>query len=494
MMMNDEGHQILSSAVVVPDVDNACGTTIDRQSTPSFDELYNAWVDNDKNVNQKAATVIQNDRYDMNRTMEGSTYESPSDISHDIDIDHDDPEDGKVVGTIMAVEDDYYYDKVIRSRCLLVIVMLTIFIGAVVALSVGVGLSIRMTSNPISDAYNGMEQEKTDNSLFEADNAELVEKVDPVVSVNNGVSAGNTSSTHSVDPINTIVESSPTVPTTSPVMILSDVVISELSDIFSTTEEVSTTLSDVVISELSDIFSMTEEVSTTNLTDWYHGSTTTITRKRDNGTIALLVPPDAKVDDHLFLFLSRTDDYLPLQLDQWTSVAQCFKSSNEQAVCLTASDCTKQEDDYCKTFTKGRGRDLGTAVYFHKLTPNDRNDDGVVNNMWRNWTIDIRGNNTAWAIINAIAGVNEKQPVLTTAGTSCDKEPGSVFPSVNGKVNDILLLSQSFDDTANIEHFLPPEGTMLLDWIKGDDEVSFGLIMMYIASNLESWLTYLCSM
>jgi hypothetical protein len=30
---------------------------------------------------------------------------------------------------------------------------------------------------------------------------------------------------------------------------------------------------------------------------------------------------------------------------------------------------------------------------------------------------------------------------------------------------------------------------MLLDWIKGDDEVSFGLIMMHIASNLESWLT-----
>ena len=80
--------------------------------------------------------------------------------------------------------------------------------------------------------------------------------------------------------------------------------------------------------------------------------------------------------------------------------------------------------------------------------------------------------------------MNEKQPVLTTAGTSCDKEPGSVFPSVYGKVNDILLLSQSFDDTANYEHFLPPEGTMLLDWIKGDDEVSFCSVTMYFAFNL----------
>ena len=51
-----------------------------------------------------------------------------------------------------------------------IIVMLAIFVGAVVAIGVGVGLSI-------SDAYDGMEQEKTDNSLFWSRyNAELVEK------------------------------------------------------------------------------------------------------------------------------------------------------------------------------------------------------------------------------------------------------------------------------------------------------------------------------
>ena len=54
-----------------------------------------------------------------------------------------------------------------------------------------------------------------------------------------------------------------------------------------------------------------------------------------------------------------------------------------------------------------------------------------------------------------------------------------------GKVNDILLLSQSFDDTANYEHFLPPEGAMLLDWIKGDDEVSFCSVTMYLLLTLE---------
>ena len=46
---------------------------------------------------------------------------------------------------------------------------------------------------------------------------------------------------------------------------------------------------------------------------------------------------------------------------------------NEQAVCLT--DRMIQEDDYCKTFTKGMGRDLGAAVFFHKLTQYDRNEE-----------------------------------------------------------------------------------------------------------------------
>ena len=51
-----------------------------------------------------------------------------------------------------------------------------------------------------------------------------------------------------------------------------------------------------------------------------------------------------------------------------------FKSSNEQAVCLT-DRMMIQEDDYCKTFTKGKGRDLGAAVFFHKLTQYDRNEE-----------------------------------------------------------------------------------------------------------------------
>ena len=178
---------------------------------------------------------------------------------------------------------------------------------------------------------------------------------------------------------------------------------------------------------------------------------------------------------------SRTDGYLPIRLDQWTNVAQCFKSSNEQPECLRAEDCLKDDGMYCKSFAKGRGRDLGSAAFYRILTQEDKEGGG---RGWRFWTIDLQGSSTAWAIIAAVAGVNEQNPVLSAAGASCDKESGSAFPSVYGEENDILLLSQSFDDNAKESHFQPPDGTSLIGWITGADEVSFCLIVLY-CTNLQ---------
>jgi hypothetical protein len=144
---------------------------------------------------------------------------------------------------------------------------------------------------------------------------------------------------------------------------------------------------------------------------------------------------------------------------------------------LTAADCLKKDGGYCKSFAKGRGRDLVSEVFYHKLTREDkglsREDEEVRGRGWRYWTIDLEGKSTAWAITVAIAGVNEKNPVRSIAGASCDKKSGSAFPSVHGEENDIVLLSQSFDDSAKQDHFRPPVGTSLLGWVKGDDEVSF---------------------
>jgi hypothetical protein len=43
---------------------------------------------------------------------------------------------------------------------------------------------------------------------------------------------------------------------------------------------------------------------------------------------------------------------------------------------------------------------------------------------------------------------------------------------VYGEDNNVLLLSQSFDDSALNNQFLPPNGTSLLGWTSSRDEVS----------------------
>ena len=49
-----------------------------------------------------------------------------------------------------------------------------------------------------------------------------------------------------------------------------------------------------------------------------------------------------------------------------------------------------------------------------------------------------------------------------------------------GKENDVLLLSQCFDDTAARGDFLPPIGTERLGWTRSFDEVCFIDITLYL--------------
>ena len=89
------------------------------------------------------------------------------------------------------------------------------------------------------------------------------------------------------------------------------------------------------------------------------------------------------------------------------------------------------------------------------------------------WNINLRGGTTTWAIITAITNVNDQKPIVSASSASCDSASDSVFPSVYGEENDVLLLSQSFDDTASVSDFKPPDGTSLLGWARSEDEVSF---------------------
>ncbi len=95
------------------------------------------------------------------------------------------------------------------------------------------------------------------------------------------------------------------------------------------------------------------------------------------------------------------------------------------------------------------------------------------------WNIDLRGGTTTWAIVTAITNVNEQRPIVSASSASCDRASGSDFTSVYGEENDVLLLSQSFDDTASMNDFKPPDGTSLFGWVRSHDEVSFCLLLMH---------------
>ena len=162
---------------------------------------------------------------------------------------------------------------------------------------------------------------------------------------------------------------------------------------------------------------------------------------------------------------------MSIRLDGWTTGASCFKTNNNQPTCLLASDCVKEDGDDCLRFQgdgiAGGGYDLGTVVFHRRVTKDDLLS-GTLHSF-----VEGTEHRRTWAIVTAITNVNQQSPIRVAAGTSCDEDSDSVFPSVDGKVNDVLLLSQSFDDTASRDAFLPPNGMFLLGRTISRDEVSF---------------------
>jgi hypothetical protein len=101
------------------------------------------------------------------------------------------------------------------------------------------------------------------------------------------------------------------------------------------------------------------------------------------------------------------------------------------------------------------------------------------------WDVDLRGGST-WAIVTAITNVNERDPIRDVSGESCDKSSDSVFPSVHGKENDVLLMSSSFDDPATPDKFTPPSGASALGYIRIRGDVSF---IVVVASSIHFLLS-----
>lgn len=180
---------------------------------------------------------------------------------------------------------------------------------------------------------------------------------------------------------------------------------------------------------------------------------------------ALILQIDSSTFFPLF-FLSSSGGSLPLQLDQWTRGAECFKSNNKQQECFRASHCMDKDGPFCSQFRNGRmsgdGNDLGTVMFYKRVT---KDDPGC-------WVVDLKGGNT-WAVVTAITNVNERDPIRDVSGASCDNSSNSVFPSVYGKENDVLLLSQSFDDPALEGDFAPPSGVSVIGFLQVNEDTGF---------------------
>jgi hypothetical protein len=103
-----------------------------------------------------------------------------------------------------------------------------------------------------------------------------------------------------------------------------------------------------------------------NSNGWNHGSYAVMSK--ESGIVKLPIPPDTQLGDYLFLFISRTDGFLPIKLSQWNLGAECFKTQNGQVNCLRASDCIEEHDNYCLNFRReghiGIGKDLAVVVSY----------------------------------------------------------------------------------------------------------------------------------
>jgi len=209
--------------------------------------------------------------------------------------------------------------------------------------------------------------------------------------------------------------------------------------------------------------------------DWLVGSTTGYAGYGDGGKLIINSPSNTAEGNMLILFLSRTDSKLPHKLDGWETGPSCLKSFNEQEKCITVEECNVwgvgADSNYCNSYLNygyGAGRDLATIVFYKKV--------GAYVPPTYTFTLKRApwGFMPGWAILVALKGVDTTSPIFSYSGTSNDGKSSSVFPSVKGAKNGILLMSMAFDDTVLDKLFFrEPKGAKLVNWLAGFDEAGF---------------------
>jgi hypothetical protein len=177
-------------------------------------------------------------------------------------------------------------------------------------------------------------------------------------------------------------------------------------------------------------------------------------------------PSGIQAGDLLVLFLHRTDDVLPLQVNGWKRVAECYKTDNGYQ-CATASSCKSwYNSSFCRDFSTGAGRDLAQSVFVKTAGSNEPSSYSF------NMNMDSSGH-PGWAILTALRGADTSNPVRDWAHVGCDNSSKTIFPSVNGQAGDMLLMSQSFDDKVAQSLFGAPSGASTFGYVSNSDEAGF---------------------
>ncbi len=186
----------------------------------------------------------------------------------------------------------------------------------------------------------------------------------------------------------------------------------------------------------------------------------------DGQGVRIAKPSNTSAGDLLVLVLHRTDDMLPYAVSGWTRRAECYKEDNGYQ-CLNVADCTSTSGGFCTRFqNKYNGRDLAQVVFTRTAGSSEPSSYAF------NMNQDSTGH-PGWAILTTLRGANTSAPVRAWANKGCDNDVDSLFPSVDGRKGDMLLLSQSFDDRVNKDVFGAPTGMSTFGYVANSDESGF---------------------
>ncbi len=196
-----------------------------------------------------------------------------------------------------------------------------------------------------------------------------------------------------------------------------------------------------------------------------HVGTTQVWDSNGQG-VTVPKPANTQAGDLLVLVLHRTDDVLPFGVSGWTRRAECYKEDNGYQ-CLNVADCSSTSGSFCTRFqSRYNGRDLAQVVFTRTASASEPSSYSF------NLNQDTTGE-PGWAILTALRGANTSLPVRAWANKGCDGDSDSLFPSVDGRKGDMLLLSQSFDDAISKDTFGAPSGMSTFGYVSNSDEAGF---------------------